>query len=71
MRTTAINQKDSIYISKRRKIIIEAYKDCIVCRENQDQQKQDLFEGQLKLSDVKVTFYIHENCKTKFLEQMF
>tara|TARA_R100000315_G_C5216942_1_gene129738 strand:- start:325 stop:540 length:216 start_codon:yes stop_codon:yes gene_type:complete len=71
MRTTAINQKDSIYISKRRKIIIEAYKDCIVCRENQDQQKQDLIEGQLKLSDVKVTFYIHENCKARIIERLF
>mgnify|MGYP003133175041 CR=1 FL=1 len=61
-----LNKLDSIFINKRRKIVIEGHKSCVVCK-----KENNLIEGQLKLSDVKVTFYIHENCKTKFLEQMF
>jgi len=60
----AINKTDSIYVSSRRKIVIETPEDiCIVCKGVNPGERR-----QIKSTDTTLIFSIHDSCKENLIK---
>jgi len=60
----AINKTDSIYVSSRRKIVIETPEDiCIVCKGVNPGERR-----KIKSTDTTLIFSIHDSCKENLIK---